>query len=489
MSSRQITMRRHGDSGFTLIELLVTMVVVALTLGAAVGLFNSMNKLSRVQLHTAEMQQAVRVAQREAGRLIQMAGRGGLAGVNNVGAAFDTPALSLRDNVGPSNPFPAFTSREIAPGHTDSPVAVEGTDILTVRGAFASSVFHVNYADKAHFNGAGQTVTLGNRTPTGIPQDLRPIKWACDPPDDPGNARPEALLLVNAVNEESYAVVELDCSRTEFGAIPDAFDPSAAYAEYDVGFLIASDGTAVHAADYARLSPNGANPVLTGNFNPSFVALIEEYRFYLREKCRTPEGLEWDCGTLLPNGEPPLLDPRFSMARVYPHTNEPHGGADSNLELDLADSIFEFQVALGFDSSYDGSQGDNGYFTFDADNLPGDGSVGDDDSIVESTTGASDDWLFNSTSDGVAHFTALPWTPSLTPPAFTDLRPQPRLYYLRVSTLGFTARPDRGYQAPIIDQIENHPLTTAADDPINGTEARLHRRELLQSVIDMRNLG
>jgi hypothetical protein len=456
------------------------MVVVALTLGAAVGLFNSMNKLSRVQLHTAEMQQSVRVAQREVGRLVQMAGRGGLAGENNVGAAFDTPAVSVRDNVGAA----PFDDREVAPADADSPLAVAGTDILTIRGAFDSSVFHINYADRTNFDGAGRRVVLGSRTPTGIPQDLRPIKWACDPPDG-GSARPEALVLINAVNEESYAVVELDCNNTDHASIPDPFVPGALPTSHTIAFFLAGDGGDVHADDYARLNPNGGNPDITGNFNPSFLALIEEYRFYVREQCRTLDGGEADCTDAGPPA--PLPAHRLSMARMFPGTDVPWADDDNNFSLDLSDSIFELQVALGFDSSYDGAASSNGFFTFDADNLPGTGVSGDNDSIVETADGTGDDWLFNGVSDDASHFNALPWTPTGAPPAFTADQPQPRLYYLRLSTLGFTARPDRGYSAPLINRIENHDLTSS--DLINGDLSRPYRRELLQTVIDMRNLG
>jgi len=474
------TRRAHG-AGFTLIELLVTMVVVALTLGAAVGLFNSMNKLSRVQLHTAEMQQSVRVAQREVGRLVQMAGRGGLAGQNNVGGAYDTPAVSVRDNVGVAAPF---LDRGVAPDNADSPLAVAGTDILSIRGAFDSSVFHINYADRSQFNGAARTVILGSRTPTGIPQDLRPIKWSCDPPDGTGEKR-EALILVNAVNEEGYAVVELDCARTDHASIPDDFDPNALFTQHTIAFFLPGDGGDVHAADYARLTPNGVNPDITGNFNPSFLGLLEEYRFYVREQCRTLEGAQVDC----PDPPEPAVRPahRLSMARMFPGTDVPWGDNNQNMSLDLSDSIFELQVALGFDSSYDGAASSNGFFNFDAGNLPGTGEPGDDDSIVETADGGTDDWLFNGFGDNQAHFAALPWTPTGAPPAFTAEQPQPRLYFLRLSTLGFTARPDRGYSAPLIDRIENHDLTSS--ELINGDLARPHRRELLQTVIDMRNLG
>jgi hypothetical protein len=390
-----------------------------------------------------------------------MAGRGGLAGENNVGVAFETPAVSVRDNVGLAAPFLA---REVALDNADSPLAVEGTDILTIRGAFASSVFHLNYADRTRFNHVAKTILLGSHTPTNIPQDLTPIKEACDPSDGSA-AKAEALVLVNAVNEESYAVVELDCARTDHGTIPETFDPATTWLnrfDVTIGYKVAADSP--RAALYAKLTPDGANPLSIdpegeGGFNPSFMGLLEEYRFYVREQCRAVEGSPLDeCPEEL--GEPvgreaPVADHRLSMARMYPNTSEPHGGNVQNLRLDLADSIFDLQVALGFDSSYMDGGSEDGFFTADA---PNDGP---DDVIYEAADGAADDWLFNGAGDVETHFDALPWTPFFdgTSFTFTETQPQPRLYYLRVTTLGFTARPDRGYQAPLVDRIENHDVS------------------------------
>ncbi|MEZ5332945.1 MAG: prepilin-type N-terminal cleavage/methylation domain-containing protein [Thermoanaerobaculia bacterium] len=479
MTSRHPSSRRRDRSeGFTLVELLVTLVIVSLTLGAAITLFNQMNRLSRVQLHAAELQQSVRVAQREMGRVIQMAGRGGLAGTNNVGPAYDTPALSIRDNVGQSA---RFSEREIAIG-TDEPVAVEGTDILTVRGVFDSSIWHLNYTDITKFDPVAQIVMVGNRTPTGIPQDLGPIKDACDPPDG-GAARPEALILVNSANENSYAVLELDCSQTDHAAIPDTFDPEAPFQEIAVAYkLPASGGNAV---EYQKLSPGEVLPNLaSGTFNPSFLGLLEEYRFYVREQCRAGDG----SGDVACDEAGAIPAHRLSMARMYPHTETPHAGDDDNLQIDVADSIFDLQLALGFDSSYDGNAAINGFFAFDADNDPGDGSEGDDDAIVESADGTSDDWMFNATGDA-ATLDSLPWSPTGDPLTFTASQPQPQIYYLRLSTLGFAARPDNRYSAPVVTGLEDRVYTTDPDDPLNGTVARNYRRELIQTVIDLRNLG
>lgn len=449
-------------AGFSLIELLVTMVVVTVVLGAAVALFNSMNELSRAQVHQVDMQQAVRVAQREVTRLVQMAGRGGLAGNNLAGNAATTPALTVRNNVGEDAAFP---DRELLiGGGATVPNAVVGTDVLTLRGVFTNSVYQLNFTHPTGFTfdagtGAG-TLVVGSRTPTGIPQDLRPLKEAWD------EDVPEALLVVNAVNELTYAVVEFDPANSDFSAFPDPYDVNAIF-EITVGFKT----TGGNAAGYATLSPGGVLPNLDSPaFRPGFLGLLEEYRYYVREDpdlaTRTPS--EWRH--------------KLSRARVFPGTETAYRDDDANLEEDIADNVFDLQVALGYDSSFQDGSSIEGFFAFDNEAPP---AMGADDVIWDASDDA-DDWLFNGENDSDT-LGNLPWSPTGDPLAWTAEQPQPVLYYARVTTLGRATRPDRGFQAPVLDRVEDH--LYPVDHALNTVEARLHRREILQSIIDLRNLG
>jgi prepilin-type N-terminal cleavage/methylation domain-containing protein len=447
-------------AGFTLIELLVTMIVVAVVLGAALALFNSMNEISRVQIHQADMQQAVRVTQREITRLVQMTGRGGLGGGNLVGRASDTAAIEVRNNVG----LGLFPEREIViGGGVGTPTAVEGTDVLTVRGVFNSSVLQLAFTDPAVFTFDGVsagTLVVASRTPTGIPQNLEALEEAFD------ENVPEALVLVNAVNELTYAVVELDPATSDFAGFPDPYDVNAVFS-ITIGFKT----TGGHTADYATLSPGGVLPDLASPaFRPGFLGILEEYRYYVREDTDA-------------DGEPIH---KLSRAQVFPRTQVAYRNLDTFLEEDIADYIFDLQVALGFDSSFSADGETNGFFAFDNEVPP---ATGNDDVIYDNEDDA-DDWLFNTENAEGDETTldSLPWRPNPgVPPTWTPEKPQPLLYYARVTTLGRAARRDRGFAAPVLDRLEDH--VYEPDNYLNTLNGRAHRREILQSVIDLRNIG
>ncbi len=455
-------MARHApprSAGFTLVELLITMVVVAVVMGAATVLFTSMNELSRAQIHQADMQQAVRVTQREITRTVQMAGRGGLAGWNDVGPAYSTPAIALRNNVG--DPGSPFTDRSILEGGgAGVPTALTGTDILTVRGAFNSSVLHLDWTDPTAFDVAAGTIRVSTRTPTGIPQNLQPLA------DAVADNIQEALVIVNAVDELDYAVVALNPATSTFAdCAADAWDDPTLVCTATVGFTTAGG----LAASYVTLSPGG---VLPGNFGqptfrPAFLGIVEEYRYYIREDAD-------------PDGNPIY---RLSRARVYPATQQAYRDDPVYLREDLADHLFDLQVALGFDSSYWENGATNGFFAADID-FPPPATGGDD--LIWDNGDESDDWLFNA-ADDVGTLEDLPWSPDLDadPPGWTVGQPQPVLYYARVTTAGRTARPDRGFQADLLVALEDHEYPE--DHPLNEVDARLHRQEILRSVIDVRN--
>ncbi len=459
-------MRAPRAAGFTLIELLVTMLVVAVVLGAALALFNSMNELSRVQIHQADMQQAVRVAQREITRLVQMTGRGGLAGGSLIAPASETPAIEVRNNV----PADAVVA-------TGGPEVVEGTDVLTVRGVLNSSVLQVAFNDPAAFSFDGAdagTLVVGSRTPTGIPQSLEAFEEAVE------DAVPEALVIVNAVNELTYVVVELDPDATTVACV----DPEdvTEICSATIGFRTSGG----HTADYAVLSPSGNSAGMIAalsaqGFRPGFVGILEEYRYYVRDDTDA-------------DGEPIH---KLSRARVFPGTETAYKDDPGIfLQEDIADYIFDLQVALGFDSSFDGAAATDGFFAFDSDFPPP--ATGTDDCILDGNADvcppglgpdgdtAMDDWLFNDEADADA-LDDLPWSATGAPPAWTESQPQPILYYARVTTLGRAARRDRGFAAPILERLEDH--VYEPDDYLNTVNGRAHRREILQSVIDLRNIG
>lgn len=393
------------ERGFTVVELAVSLLVTLVLILGVLALFDFANRLSRVQTNVSDMQQSLRVSLQSAVRLVRMAGRGGLP----LGTLPAGLGLAVSNNV------PADTRI----GGPLTPLVLEGTDVVTVRGVFSTPLWQVNSADPASFtvvNGMGGpvsgTVRIAPATPTGILQDREALRQAVE------NGVPEALVLVSPGDAAVYAVVELDPAASNVAG-PDA---------WTIGFRIAG-GT--HTAEYLALSNGGGWPAALTS--AAFVGLLEEYRFYVR-------------------------DERFSQARVFPGTQEPHLGDDLNWTRDIADNVLDLQVALGFDTSLGG-----GAMTDD------EGDGGDDDRIFESADGRDDDWLYN---DDQA-FNPAPWNGR-------------QLYFVRLSLLARTDRRDPGYESPRVERIEDHDL---AANSLNQRTERMYRRRLLQTVVDMRNLG
>jgi hypothetical protein len=64
-----------------------------------------------------------------------------------------------------------------------------------------------------------------------------------------------------------------------------------------------------------------------------------------------------------------------------------------------------------------------------------------------------------------------------------------RLAYARLSTLARTNRRDKDYQAPDLPMVEDHEYDVGdPQDRANGDAARLFRRRILQTIVDLRNL-
>lgn len=414
---------RSRQAGFTVVEMTISLAVTVVLILGVLALFDFANRLSRVQSNVSDMQQSQRVSLQSAVRLLRMAGRGGLP-LGTVPAGL---ALSVRNNV------PADTRI----GGPLTPLVVEGSDVVTVRGVFSAPLWQINSADPASFtltNGVGGpvagTVRIGPATPTGILQDREALRRAV------ANGVPEALVVVSPLDVAVYAVVELDPGTSVVAGPTDG---------WTIGFRI-TGGT--HTGSYLPMSSGGGWPVALTS--AAFVGLLEEHRFYVRDE---REGADFA--------------PRFSRARVFPNTEAPY--QQDGLPLaepwkheswseDVADNVLDLQVALGFDTALGG-----GAMTDD------EGDGGDDDRIFESADGENDDWLFN---DGQAF-----------DPAVWNGR---QLYFVRLSVLARTDRRDPKYQADPIGEIEDHDLAAAS---LNQRTERMYRRRLLQTVVDMRNLG
>ena len=407
--------------GFTLVEMSVSLFVTVTVLLGVLALFDFSNKLSRVQTNVADMQQSLRVAQADVMRFVRMAGRGGLPLGNSALGVWTGWAVDVNNNVPDDTHIGVDAS---------TPEVLPGSDVLTVRGIFTSPLYQANPADPTSFTltpaADGGTIKIASTTPTGIPQDLAPLRDAIE------KKRHEALLLVSPKGDDVWAVVELS---------PEDSDVTSA-TQLTVGFKVTGGS---YTALYSQFSTKGPGVFNTDVTTVAFVGILEEYRFYARREFS------------IPNDDTSDLTPKLARARVYPGTQVPWGkdvpggedAAEANWRLDIADNVFDLQVALAYNTS------------LKADEING--------ALKETADGEGDDWLYNG-----------------------EAEPKPNDYaaaslaYIRLSSLARTDRRDKNYEAPELVRTEDHVYGTSS---FNSTNERMYRRRILRTMIDMRNLG
>ncbi|MDH3254354.1 MAG: prepilin-type N-terminal cleavage/methylation domain-containing protein, partial [Acidobacteriota bacterium] len=373
-------------AGFTLIEMVIAMFILSLLVVGLLEVFDFSSKVARSQTNISDMQQSLRAAQYDVVRLIRMAGRGPLP-LRTPGRQMPLGvALEVRNNV-PANSTIGFVAGT-------GPAVLTGTDILTIRGVFNSSLYQVNYGDPATFslNATGGSVVIADKSPTGVPHDLGPMVAAiCDTDDVP-----EALLLVSPLDDAIYAVVELNAPGSRSSV--DCTDPSA-NTSMTVQFKTAAGD---NVTEYLALSAGGAYPA--GLTSAAFVGILEEYRFYIREIYAIAGDTTSD------------LTPRFAKARVFPGTDIPYANDPVSWTGDIADNLIDFQVVLGVD--------------------------GDNDGVILDQGDSSDEWLFNDPNDNAGDAKWNQVQPASVPAV------ESRLYNVRLTTLARTDRRDTSFQAP-----------------------------------------
>lgn len=419
---------RPGQRGFTLVEVAVSLFVTVVVLLGVLALFDFSNKLTRAQTNISDMQQSLRVAQADSMRLIRMAGRGGIP-VGNLPTGL---AVATQNNV--------VDGTKIGGGAT--PDVVPGSDVLTIRGVLTSSVYQINQAAPFTLTPSaaptGGTLQLANPAPSGVPQDLSAIIDAIKPKSG-RPARPEGLVLVARQDPSIWVVVQLNPGTS------DVSNPN----NITVGFQI-TGGT--NTTQYLQLSSTpGSYP--TNLTSAVSVGIVEEYRFYVRREYAVAGDKTSD------------LIPKLSRARVYPNTQAVWDNDDTNWQTDIADNIFDLQVAFGLDTPAKDP----------AAAACGAGTIASDDincGIYESADGENDDWMYNGEKN-----------------TNSALFANSDLYYIRLTTLARTDRRDKDYQAPVLERVEDNRYDTTDTSVVNSTNERMYRRRLLRTVIDMRNLG
>jgi prepilin-type N-terminal cleavage/methylation domain-containing protein len=427
--------RPRAAAGFTLAEVMVTLAIFAIVVVAMLAIFDINGRIARVEGHVSDMQQSLRIAQSDMIRIVRMGARGGLPAALFAEGAFPGRFLPSGVAVEIANNVPANTT--IA-GKAEAPV-LEGTDVLTVRGVF-TTVYQANPAgagftldpdNDGDGSPDGGTLILSNVTPTGVPQDLQPLADAIDNTKKNYPTTAEAFMMANPITD-FYAVVEID--------------DESAYAKSGSVITQATVKFNCSASNrYSLLSKGGSFP--RDMTTVAYVGVLEEYRYYIRDT------------RPLNAANVTALEPSLARARLYPGTTTPYANNVANLQEEIADAIFDLQVAMAVDSNGD--------------------SV-----ITEGTDTASrraDEWLYNETGDNAA--VTATWNGTAAAPA--------KLYYLRLSTLARTARrdPQSKWQARALGKVEDKDYTQAPFNLFNNDTERRFRRQSLQTVIDLRSLS
>lgn len=466
------TLRRSrpaAERGFSLLELVISLFIAVEILIAAALAFDVHNRIASIQVQVTDLQQSMRVAQYDLVRVLRAAGRGGLphgtdpAAIFNVAApipALQGIAVEVRNNV-------AGADRNIARGNVDSPLAIQGTDILTVRGCISGTAYQVDPstfdwdADSNDVADDDAQLTIPRTSTAGLLQSLVPLVEELQAYEVDAAIKGR-FSLVSPTALQDYAVADI----VGFQVNGDANDPDSVVLTLDL-----NNSSTLNPFDVV----SGVRQ-FPSNMTASMGCFLEEYRYYVREVAGdaiTPQR------------------PRLTRARFEPGTELPYLGDDSSLSLDLADGIFDLQVALGLDTDfklgYTGAS-EPGSFNDDAD------WIGDDDTIFEADRSdpaqdrSQDDWLYNDATD-------VPANPQYTTHTFGTNAGQPvQLYYVRITTVGRTFRPDPSYQAPDfdalagVDWVEDRDYDAAPASAYKTGNSNKHRRRVLQTVVDLRNI-
>lgn len=473
--------KTHGapnrQAGFSLLELLVASVIMLEVMYGVLILFDSSTDFARMQTNLAQMQQAQRVSQNEVVRVVRMAGIGGLPSTierisptgdpivppdNSPGFMPNGLAIALVNNASPGAQIPVNA--------TENDDVVEGSDVLILRGAFETPIYYIAIDQQQALDitswytpdGSGtfllqnQVVTVRNDLHGGLEQPLDDLIDRIDDAFDETPKRPEALIVRDTLNPAAYAILELTETGTRktpysCGSIlPDGTQPMC----IDIGVRLTN---ATHFAEYGLLSRGTGLLAGTGGRTVELpdgtlvdfpkrigsISFLDEYRFYLRADT-VEEPTEDGTGVL------DRLTPTLVRARFLPGTNV----MIEEDRVDIAENVWDFQVALGFDLDGDGLVAE------DPDNLSKEDTVlfnheDDSDGGIQTPTGV-DSWA----------------------------RGTARLFFLRLNTLVGVESYDRAHQAKNIGLIEDIDRV----DDYNDHPYTTHRRRLLTTVVDMRNL-
>lgn len=456
---------RHTERAYSLVELLVAMLLLSLIMAALVTLFNASSNIAKTQTEIAEVQQSLRVAQEEIGRMTRMAGAGGLplrwldrdpeariTGFDyDIEGAFPNGfALEIESNVAEETMMPPGPA-------TGSQVRVmPNTDILTVRGVMTSPVHY-----------ATQPVPLSTQFTMEIANTLAGRLYPFDAfaariAEAVNDGRELAMIVRDLSAPDNYAVLQLNPGTTnlapascqtqsELASVVNGRECITIGLQHDqssspetaraFGEMTLGNKLGLHAG--VPLLPLPAGSPLTDAPAPqqvSSVAILDEFRYFVRAEFETP------------GDSRSRLKPVLSRAEFIP-------GTQTMIErVDLVENILNMQVAVGFDADQNG--------------------------IILDENNDEDEILFNDPADlasGVKSPNALTqhWWQKMP------------LAFVRLTLVAQARRLDRRYQAPELREVEDALLDgtfTVDGETKNLNDDRNFRRQIRQWTIDPRNI-
>ena len=428
----------RASAGFTLAEVVVTLAIFSVVILGILAMFDMNGRIARVEGRVTDMQQALRAAQQDMVRTVRMAARGGLPLMLFEAGPFLGKKLPTGLAVEIANNVAADT--KIA-NNVEAPV-LQGSDVITVRGVF-STLYQSNPAgagfklEDANNDGVPEkgSLLLDKTSPTGVPQNLQTVADAIDATQA---GQPEAYLLVSPLDDEIFAVVEIDPASTYVKT-------SGVITQATVRFN--ASGT-TRSDLFKLLSPGGDFPKTMTTV--AYSGVLEEYRYYVRDPGPLKGKIQANQGN--------QLEPSLVRARLYPWTNIPYKNVEANLHEAIADEVFDLQATLGIDTN--------------GDELVAEGT--------DAATRKADEWLFNETGDDT---TPLTWNGTAAAPR--------KLSYVRITTLVRTAGadPQAKWQAPVLARFEDKDYQASPFNEFNTAVQRRYRRQSMQSVVDLRNLS
>lgn len=493
--------KRSATHAFTLMEMLVSFVMLVILLVAVLVVFERSARIGRDQTEVSAIQQSSRIAHSELLRHIRMAGAGGLPltwknlppttdplRTDSLGAFPNGFAVSLRNDAPENLTLPADV------GGLARHTVIPHSDILTVRGAFTVPVyFYYPAMSTAGWNDKSKDIPVRIlEIPNRIGQDFRtPLTPLIEYLSQARNTNRVIFLVRDLMSPDNYGILKWnsaaagnDLTVKDCTTVPKAVGSQGAF---DVGCI----KVAVElqpAERYAKLmAGTGLLPStaadLDAEVNPSVITfkmdgiprqrvafpsqfgsitVLQEYRYYLRADFEVP-------------GDPTSrLSPVLTRAEYLPSLEIDPQGADFIEAIDVVDNLVDLQISVGVDQDFGTTAAGHGMVTDE-------GNARDE--ILFNDPG---DFPVNTVPPGLSRFTALG-----IPEYVRWFHPKLDVYFLRLTTISQSPRPDRdfvGAGVGVIEDADRGLDFRVGSQVFNYNNDRKYRRRLLQSVAELRNL-